>query len=403
MVGVTESKRIGLLATFLYVVTGFVWFGSVFNAGLYANFYGILSILLIFILVPVVLKSPRNPLVWVAFAVAIGNGYLSHYSFVTIIPALAAIPVAVLILERRFSWPHVAIPLALLAPAGIVVAFRPELVGLMLQFVQAQGGGSINGNTSLSQALTGWPVLRFVVVEITNDVASVIILVLASAGGYFALRGRKPLAWIVVVWLIALLAVAPLSDAAWRFSYMALVPILVLACYAIDWMTPVLKPPELRRSKMRPKRYTRRYRLGFLGIVFILLVVNSWSWSLVGDARSTGGPTGETQRGILASMEWMNSTLPRPSNVDSVTDFDYSYFYFLYSGRNAGYAPLVTPDEVVAASSGSSVPVYAILTEVGTFGGIPSGSQSPFSLFSSDSRFNLVYNESGVVIYQLKG
>ena len=99
-------------------------------------------------------------------------------------------------------------------------------------------------------------------------------------------------------------------------------------------------------------------------------------------------------------MQWMNATTPRDSQVVSVTDSDYNYFQLLY-GRASGYAPLATPDQVVAASAGSTAPTYVVLTKVGTVT-VPDPSQNPFNLYPNDTRFQLQYNQSGVLVYKLK-
>ncbi len=397
----TQSRRVGLIASALYVATGFVWFGSVFDAGLYANFYGVLSILLLFSLVPAVIKSPRSPGLWLAFVIALGSGYLSHYSFVTIIPALLALPVAVFAVERKLSWPALAIPAVVLIPGVIGAVLRPDLVTLLLQFAQMNGGPS-TGDTFLSQFLAGWPVLRFVVVEIANDIASVATLALAALGVYVAIRSRNPGVWMVTVWLAALLAVAPITVGAWRFSYMALVPLLIVAALGFDWLGPHGDERATRqRSKMRYRRDTNRYRTGLLAVVFLLLVVNSWSWSLLADAANNGAPNSDIQHGLLKAMGWMNSTLPAGSQIVSVTSAYILYYQLLYT-KPAGYAPLATPDDVVAASaaSGSKAPTYVVLTTVGTVT-VPDPSQSPFTLYPKDSRFHMQYNDSGVAIFKL--
>ena len=397
----TKSKRVGLIATVLYVSTGFVWFGSVFDAGLYANFYGVLSILLLFALVPVVLKQPRSPGVWVALVLAVGSGYFSHYSYVTVIPALVALPLAVFVLERKVSLPAIAISAVVVLPGMVAALLRPDLVTLLVQFVQATAGGNVAGDTFLSQYLTGWPVLRYVVVEIADDLGAIVTLVLAALGVYAAFRSKNPVVWVLIVWLLAILVVAPFSEAAWRFAYMALVPLLIVAAVGFDSQIPQTEDRAVRqRSKMRARRDYGRYRLGLLGVVFLLLLVNSWSWQLLGDAASNGAANSQNQNGVLAAMHWMNATTPRDSQVVSVTDSDYNYFQLLY-GRASGYAPLATPDAVVAASAGSTVPTYVVLTKVGTVT-VPDPSQNPFNLYPNDARFQLQYNQSGVLVYELK-
>jgi hypothetical protein len=150
---------------------------------------------------------------------------------------------------------------------------------------------------------------------------------------------------------------------------------------------------------MRARRDYGRYRLGLLGVVFLLLVVNSWSWQLLGDAASNSAAKSQNQQGVLAAMKWMNATTPRDSEVVSVTDSDYNYFQLLY-GRPSGYVPLATPDEVVEASV-ANVPTYVVLTRVGTVA-VPDPSLNPFNLYPNDTRFQLEYNQSGVLVFMLK-
>lgn len=400
----TTSRRVGLIAALLYVSTGFVWFGSVFDAGLYANFYGVLSILLLFALVPIVLNRPRSPGSWVALILAVVSGYFSHYSYVTVIPALVALPLVVFILERKLSLPAVAIPAVVVVPGAVAALLRPDLVSLLVQFVQAAGGGNVLGDTAVSKYLAGWPVLRYIVVEVADDLGAILILVLAALGVYIAARGRKPLVWMLIVWLLAILVVAPFSETAWRFSYMALLPLLMTAAVGFDSLVPNTEDRSLRqRSKMRARADYGRYKLGFVGIIFLLLIVDSFSWQLLSDAASNGADNNQTQHAVLAAMEWMNASTPRGSLVVSVTDSDYNYFQLLY-GRASGYAPFATPDQVVAASSaspGSAEPTYVVMTTVGT-ATLQNSSVNPFVLYPADTRFQLEYNQSSVLVYKLK-
>ncbi len=398
---ITGSKRVGLVAAILYVFTGFVWFGSVFDAGLYANFYGILSILLLFALVPMVLKQPRSPGVWVALVLAVASGYMSHYSFVTVIPALVALPVALLLVERKVNLPSVAVAAVVLVPAAVAAAVMPGLVTLLLQFAQSSGGGNLPGDTSISGLFAGWPVLRYAVIEIADDSGALLALALAVAGAYLGIRSKNPVVWMLLVWLVALLAVAPFTEGAWRFSYMTLLPLLVFASIAFEALIP--RPEERamkQRSKLRYRTDWTRARYAAVGIIFLLLVVNSWSWQLLGDAASNGAANNQTQHGILDAMGWMNANTPQGSLVVSVTS-DYFNFYQLLYNRPSGYAPLAAPSDVVAASGNSTSPTYVVLTRVGTVV-LANASQNPFSLYPNDSRFQMVYNQSGVAIFKLK-
>lgn len=397
---ITGARRTGVVASLLYVSTGFVWFGSVFDAGLYPNFFGFLAILLLFALVPSMLRRPRDLGVWVAFVLAVGMGYFSHYSYVTIIPALVALPVAAFLYGRKLDLTSLAVPGVVLIPGIVGVAAMPQLVTLLVQFVQASGGGNVPADTALSGALKAWPVLRYIVVEITDDLGAVVTLALAALGVYLALKARSPAVWMLVVWLASLLVVAPFSETAWRFSYVALLPLLMLAAMGFDRLLP--SPGERsfkQRSKLRARTDYRRVQLGLFAIVFILLVVDSWSWQLVADTTTAGSQNSQVQHGLLQAMGWLNANTPQGSLVVSVTDTDLNYYVLLYN-RNSGYAPLATPDKVVAASGNATVPTYVVLTTVGTIQ-VPNATANPFSQYPHDSRFKLDYNQSGVLVFEL--
>lgn len=134
-------------------------------------------------------------------------------------------------------------------------------------------------------------------------------------------------------------------------------------------------------------------------MVFLILVVNSWSWEVIGDAASNGASNNATQHGILKAMQWLNSTTPSNSQVVAVTNFDFTFYQLLY-GRPSGYVPLAAPDDVVNAAFGSTVPTYVVLTDLGTVT-IADPNTNPFALYPNDSRFQLQYNDSGVLIYEL--
>jgi hypothetical protein len=398
----TGSKRAGLVATLLYVATGSVWFGSVFDSGLYANFYGVLSILLLFAVVPAVLKQPRSPGLWLALILAVGSGYFSHYSYVTVIPALLALPIAVYLVDRKVSLPAVGIAAVVVIPGVLGAALRPDLVSLLIQFVTAPGGGNVPVDTTVSPYLAGWPVLRYIVVEIADDLGAIVTLILAAVGVYIGARSKNPVVWMLIVWLVAILAVAPFSETAWRFSYMALVPLLMLAALSLDRLIPDAVDSRLvRRNKVVGRRDERRWRLALVAVVFLLLFVDSWSWQLLADAATDNSQSSQTQHGLLLAMNWLDANTPPNAQVASITNADLNYYLLVY-GRESGYAPLASPGEIVDASNGTSAPTYVVLTTFGTVA-LPNATSNPFSIYPEDTNFQLQYNQSGVLIFQLKG
>ena len=239
--------------------------------------------------------------------------------------------------------------------------------------------------------------LRYVAVEIANDLATFVALGLAALGVCVAVRGKNPLTLMLVVWLVAMLVVAPFTEAAWRFSYMTLVPLLIVAAVGFEALSPKDDDRAFRRrSKLRARQDYGRYRNGLMGIVFLLLVVNSWSWALVADAASNGAANYETQNGVLKAMHWMNATAPLGTQVVSVTSSNFNYYQLLY-GKPSGYVPLATPDDIVASAGSGKAATFVVLTKVGTVTA-PDSSQNPFMLYPKDSRFRLQYNDSGVVV-----
>jgi hypothetical protein len=392
------SERTSLIASGLYVAAGFVWYGSVFDAGLFPNFYGLLSILLVVSLLVAVTRMPANAGVWIAFVGSVANGYLSHYSFLTIVPAIIALPIITLVFTKKANRVHILAAVVVVLPAALAFILDPNLVGI-LQFLQPQSSGSITGDTFVSQYLLSAPLLRYVFIEITNDPASLLTLALAAIGIYVVATRRQPFPLLLLIWAASLVLISPEADSAWRFSYMLLMPLLLLAAIGIEILLP-RAPGLVRRSKMHTKRNANRPRYVLLVLITLTLVVNSWSWNLLVDSASNNAATNETQHGVLASMMWMNDNLPPGSRIVSVTDFSYAYFQILF-GRIAGYAPLAPPDEIVAATNGSSVPTYVVLTKLGTFSSLLSPSQNPFNEYPSDQRFRLLYNETGVLVYKL--
>ena len=109
-------------------LTGFVWFGSVFDAGLYANFYGILSILLLSRARAgrAEISAEPGPLACIChrgrervrLALLLRDDY----------PRPLALPVAVFLVERKLRWPALAISAVAIFPGLVGAALRPDLV-----------------------------------------------------------------------------------------------------------------------------------------------------------------------------------------------------------------------------------------------------------------------------------
>src|SRR5437660_3877174 len=78
-----DNQSAALLNVAIYAFSGTIWFGSVFNSGLYANFFGILvALFLLSSLVSV--TRPNSPrLTWLVFLLSTAAAYMSHYTEIT--------------------------------------------------------------------------------------------------------------------------------------------------------------------------------------------------------------------------------------------------------------------------------------------------------------------------------
>ena len=141
-----SSSRAALICSSIYVLSGTIWFASVFDSGLFANFYGILSALFLIIALLGVINDFRAPAAWIIFLIAVINAYFSHYTLLTILPAILLIPVLQFFhsSKNRSATIEYLIPsLVIVVPALIPLAIDPSL-GSRILFLAASGGGVLD-------------------------------------------------------------------------------------------------------------------------------------------------------------------------------------------------------------------------------------------------------------------
>jgi hypothetical protein len=145
---VFSSAGAGLVAAAVYAFSGTVWFVSVFNVGLYANFFGILASLFLLVAVVDISGNIRSLPGWLVFVLAVAAAYFSHYTTITLLPALLGVPLIQLIRNRADLKRFLIPPIVAIAPAALVVVASPALVSHVLSLAVA-GGGSLTGSTTL--------------------------------------------------------------------------------------------------------------------------------------------------------------------------------------------------------------------------------------------------------------
>jgi len=111
----------------------------------------------------------------------------------------------------------------------------------------------------------------------------------------------------------------------------------------------------------------------------------------------TAAANSENAERVLKAMHWL--TPPRLLGAKClITSSAFNYYQLLY-GRASGYAPLATPGEVVASAAAARR--RPTRPDEGRDAHFTHRSQNPFMLYPKDSRFHLLYNDTGVVVYKL--
>jgi hypothetical protein len=223
---------------------------------------------------------------------------------------------------------------------------------------------------------------------------------MALVGAYFVLRDRKGLVWVPLVWLLTLLVTAPLGDGAWRFAYVALVPLTIIAAWGIGAIEFARKTTGRRKRFRGGAGLSERSRLGLISVVLILILAGSWSYLIVSDAISNGQQNSAAEQSVYDSIQWIKANTPPDSRVLAVTDWRYTYA-LLMTGRQSAYSPLITPNDTYSQFKTAS-DFYVAVTKIATVVVPPDDpTLNPLVTYPSDSRFKLVYQNQDVYLYKL--
>ncbi len=389
---------VGLLNSLVYSFSGAIWFGSVFNSGLYANFFGILVALFLLSSFLSVASAGASRSTWVVFLLSTFAAYLSHYTAVTIIGAIFLTLLLQAALSRKDARPFVAPSLVLVAPGAVVAAAYPRLVGLVFNLA-TQGGGSLIGATTLSDLFAPFPVLSFIALEITYDVATIILLVMAIIFAYDAVRERSAGLLLPLVWLLALLAVAPFNNSAWRFSYEALVPLTLMAGFALFSLLP---KRDLTKQRRAFGGGGRGWKGGVLFLILLLILAGSWGERTVANVANGTDSSSLAQQQVYSAIYWLKDNTPKNSSYLTVSDWRFTYTGLMI-GRQTSYQFESTPADATALAKqkGSR---YIIVTNIVTTEIAPVPSLFPWNNFPSSSTANLalVYSNLDVRIYKVE-
>lgn len=290
-----ESENVGLVFAALWTLCGYVWFGMVFNSGLYANFVGVLVSLAL-----------AGATVWATrgdfslrkvgvYALVLLTSLFSHYSTLLLFPALIAYLAYVAFKdEKRRLSTKVSLGI-LLAPMVAGFVLYGGLLETMLGFLTANGGGAPSTD-GFSQALLAVPVIGYMTAEVTFDIGAVVLFGLAILAVFLVLRSRNEKMLIPVVWFLTILIASPMNASAWRFAFVGLVPLTILAAYPV---AQLLQNKGVRRGmKFREMPQGRRV---FVVPILFLVCSGGWVFRPVVPFGALGGAV--TDQGVIASSQ----------------------------------------------------------------------------------------------------
>lgn len=403
----TSNDAAALVTSIFYSLSGMIWYAGVFDSGLYPNFYGIISALFIVAVLIQFQRQPSSVSNWILLAFATINGYMSHYTFLTVLPALLVIPIMHFASRRNISdlRRYLFPPLAVILPTVIPTMAFPSLVSRVL-FLAEQGGGAQVASTTLSNMLSSFPFFSYLAVELENDIALIIMLALLVFCIFSIVRTRAWIMFIPIVWFFALLLTAPFNISAWRYSYEAIVPLTLAGAYGLYLVLPrSMRGEKAGKSLARRIKSRSSAELPFLFafvILFGAVLVGSWGQVMVADALTQTATVSNTQNQVYNAINWLKSNTPNGSQYLSVSDWRFTYSD-TFIGRSTYYAYEPTPTTAISAAGNISAS-YIIVTYFITLK-LPSGQSNlfPWNNFpsSTTTALKLVYNTSDVRIFKI--
>jgi hypothetical protein len=395
-----DSRGAGLVATAIYALSGTLWLDSVFNSGLYANFFGILAALFLLVVFVDLSAKPKSVRLWIVFVGAVVMTYFSHYTVITVLPALLVIPVIQRFWSKGSVFGHLAPPLVAVAPGGVALLAIPGLFSKLVETAEAKGA-VITGSTPVSDALSGWPFLHYLSLEVFSDIAFVFLLVFAAVYVFRGIHLKASIIFIPLVWFLLLLVAAPLDISAWRFSFEALIPLTLMAGFGVFSLVPKVGQSKTKRRRINTSTGYGRYltALVVLAILLTPLLAVSWGERSLSDSISSTGPVAQAQQDVYDALYWLKDNTPAGASYLSVSDWRFTYSG-LFFGRTTDYAFFSQPAGALTLAKHNG-DKYVIVTNAVTVALPPEPGLFPWNNFQNSGELSLVYSNSDVRVFQI--
>ena len=400
------SRRLpALVVTAVYALSGTIWFVSAFITGLFPNFFGILAVLFFVTIYTEVSTHFSEKRYWIPFLLSLIMLYLSHFTALTIFPALLLLPIIQYARKRKDTLRYVALSVVLVVPVGIVLAAYPSILSLLLRIAEASGG-LVGISTTLSGALSPVPILSFIAADVYDDIAFVFLFAFTAVYLLKGLRGQRSMAWIPLLWFATIVAATAFTTDVWRYSYEALVPLTLMAGYGLFALLP--KPgqaPRGLRTRQRSGAGFGRYftTVVVLALLLVPIVATSWTEVSTADAINNPGDSATAQTSVYTAMFWLKGNTPNGSIYFSATDWRFTYANFIISRHT--YSPsagtcFTDPQSTIAAARNHSAN-YIIVTNLETCSLPASLGSGLWDSLQPTSNLTLVYQDIDVKIFKI--
>ncbi len=403
---ITASRKAAVITTLIYALSATVWFTTIFDSGLYADFFGILASLFLIVAIALTISEPKGVSSWIVLVIATINLYMSHYSSLTLLLAIILLPIIQIVIIKKNRWtevrPYLISSIIILIPAIVGVILFPTLIQLLVSLRGAGGQASLSGSTTLSNFISRVPFLQYIDIQLNNDLAFIVLLILSTVYLYRALEIQKPMLSVPVVWFFSLWIAAGGGQDAWRFSIEALVPLTIMAGFAIASLIPN-RQGEKDRRKIQNTISNSWKAIAVLVICVGPILIGSWAQTVVSDSLTNVNLSAQSQSDVYNAIYWLNQNTPaNNSGYLSVSDWRFTYSDVL-TGQVIDYANVTTTPEAAIQMANIDGDNYIIVTNVVTYQVPLNPSQYPWNYFPGPYAANvtLIYSNPDVKIYNV--
>lgn len=375
-----EHASFHWFSSLIWVISGAVWFGMVFDSGLYANFFGVLASMVLGWSTLRLLRRETptfSGLFW--FVIALAFAAFSHYSILEMFPAVLGLLLWKGVKDEKVRMKATLAVETLILPLLAAFAVFPDLASLLVATATetAPPDAIVVASTPLARVIPV-PVLSYMVAELDGPfLVDLVPLLFAGFALYFLTLKRNYRLNFFLGWFSTILVTSPLNSTAWRYSFVALAPLIFISSYGLGDFWFKVYPYSKTRNKFPylvsgPSVSPLKGAIAAcVCLVLLISIPTSWGLGNSGVASSTDSlQFASTDYADLHALQWLKSFIPnvtcyRGLNADipatcefaTLTDWRLTYSSVL-NGPNVVLlhpSPLPTPETTEGAMAAQGI------------------------------------------------